>query len=443
VLLAVPEVVLQMIAMVLFFLGGGLTAKTAPKLSLSDCVNLTFQKSPYYRQIQSTIYRSSTDVFAAVTPILPQIFFSSGYIRSGPGSQAGVIVEPTLPVSSVQAVGSQNTYQTAITLDQSLFNPSSWLSIKQAAYSSNVTHQSSKASVADLIFNVKQAFYSLLQSYNSHSVANATLAQNKEQVEIARQRYSLGAINRPDLLQLETAFIQGQTNLLESDAQITSAYQKLASLIGNNESFTIDTTLAFPDTTEAMIPFDSLLVALDDYNPTIKAAKLTVLVDKTNNKRLWWSTVPTISFGLTYGYSNSTFGFSNWSDHYFYNVEFNFTWNAFGGGSTLAQIRQNTALISSSEASEQIARSTAIEQLHRAYNNFLTANQELSIIDPLTRQSNESYTLMLEKFRLGAASSNDLLSSQLTLIQSSQKATSILINYYSAQAEIKRIFGKW
>jgi outer membrane protein len=430
-------------SMVLLAIIGNIQAKIPLKLSLPECITLTFQKSPYYRQIQSTIRRSATDVFAAATPILPHISLSSGYIRSGPVTRAGTLFDPLLPVVSAQTIGSQNTYQSALTLDQSLFNPSNWLAIKQASYISYATNQSSQASLADLVFNVKQAYYSLLQSYNSRSVANATLAQNREQVEIARQRYALGTINRPDLLQLETAFLQGQVNLLESDAQIISNYQKLANFLGTSEQFTIDTSLAFPDTTGEKLSLDSLLLVLAESSPSIKSAKYTAIVDKINSKRLWWSTVPTLSFGLTYGYSNASFGFSNWSDHYSYNLQFNFIWNAFGGGSTLAQIKQNSALISNSEASEQIARATAVEQLNRAYNNFITAFHELSILEPLTSQSNESYTLMLEKFRLGAASSNDLLSSQLTLIQSSQKATSILVNFYTAQAEIKRIYGEW
>jgi outer membrane protein len=430
-------------SMILLTIFGNIQAQVPLKLTLPECIALTFQKSPYYRQIQSTIYRSATDVFAAVTPVLPHISLSSGYIRSGPPSRSDVLFDPVLPVVSAPTASSQNTYQSALTLDQSLFDPSSWLAIKQASYSSYAANQSSQVSLADLVFNVKQAYYSLLQSYNSQSVANATLAQNREQVEIARQRYALGTINRPDLLQLETAFLQGQTSLLESDAQIISNYQKLANLIGTSESFTIDTSLGFPDTTGAKLSLDSLIMTLADSCPSIKSARFTSLADKINSKRLWWSTAPTLSFGLTYGYSNASFGFSNWSDHYSYNLQFNFVWNAFGGGSTLAQLRQNSASIKNSEASEQIARATAIEQLNRAYNNFTTAFQELSILEPLTRQANESYTLMFEKFRLGAASSNDLLSSQLTLIQASQKVTSILVNFYTTQAEIKRIFGKW
>lgn len=430
-------------SIILLTIFGNIQAQVPLKLTLPECITLTFQKSPYYRQIQSAINRSATDVFVAVTPVLPHISLSSGYIRSGPPSRSGALFDPLLPVVTAPTASSQNTYQSALTLDQSLFNPSSWLAIKQASYSSYATNQSSQASLADLVFNVKQAYYSLLQSYNSQSVTNVTLTQNREQVEIARQKYALGTINRPDLLQLETAFLQGQTNLLESDAQIISNYQKLANLLGTSEPFTIDTTLAFPDTAAVKLSLDSLLMALAESSPSIKSAKFTSLADKINSKRLWWSTVPTLSLGLTFGYSSASFGFSNWSDHYSYNLQFNFIWNAFGGGSTLAQLKQNSAAISNSEASEQIARSTAIEQLNRAYNNFTTAFQELSIIEPLTRQANESYTLMLEKFRLGAASSNDLLSSQLTLIQASQKATSILVDFYTTQAEIKRIFGKW
>lgn len=410
-------------------------------LSLADCIDITLKKSPYSQQIKSNQNQASASVSSTISTLLPQLSFASDYIRNGPANRTGSIVNPNLPVSSVQ--DAPNSYQSNITINQSVFNPSQWLGVKQAIYNRNAVNYSSRASIADLIFNVKQAYYSLIQSYLSQTVSEAALSQNQEQVIIARERYRLGVINRPDLLQVETAYLQSQTSLLESRAQVNTAHQKLARIIGLKESFAIDTSLVFPDTSRPLPSIDSLVDKLSSVNPSFLAAKQTLLADKVYRIRTKWNTAPILNFQFTYGYSSSSFGFSNWTDHYFFNANLHFVWNLYSGGSNLAQLRQLSAQISSSEASEKIAFLSALEQLYQAYGNLKATNQELSLIKPLITQSTESYTLMLEKFRLGAASSTDLLSSQLSFVQSTQKANSILVNYYTAQADVMRILGKW
>lgn len=421
-----------------FFVASILSKNT---LSLTDCIDITLKKSPYSLQAKSNQNQASASVSSTISTLLPQLSFASDYIRNGPTNRIGFIVNPNLPVSSVQ--NSPSSYQSNITINQSVFNPSQWLAVKQAIYNRKAVNYSSRASIADLIFNVKQAYYSLIQSYLSQTVSEAALSQNQEQVAIARERYRLGAINRPDLLQVETAYLQSQTSLLESRVQVITAHQKLARVIGLKGSFTIDTSLVFPDTSRALPSIDSLVNILSFVNPSYLSAKHKLIADKVYRTRTKYNVFPILNFQFTYGYSNSTFGFSNWTDHYFFNANLHLVWNIYSGGSNLSQLKQLSAQISSSEASEKIAFLSALEQLHQAYGNLETANQELSLIKPLIAQSTESYTLMLEKFRLGAASSTDLLSSQLSFVQSTQKANSILVNYYTAQADVMRILGKW
>lgn len=414
--------------------------QTAPKLTLSDCISIALQNSPYYRQIQSTKNRSATEVFTAITPLLPQFSLISEYSRTGPSDNNLFTVSPNLPAAPVQETG--NIYQSNLSVEQTIIDASNWLGVKQAVTIKNASIYTAQASTADFVYNVKQAFYTLLQSYSSHTVAETTLSQNQEQATIARERYRLGAINQPDLLQVETAFLQSQSSLTKAAADLISSHRRLASLIGR-DSFSIDTTLAFPDTTQKIPPLDSLKRKVIEKSPSILAAKQTTLADRVSRQRAWWSTAPVLSFTLTYGYSNNSFGFANWSDHNFYDINVSFIWNLFRGGSTIAQVRQTAAQTGVSEASEQITKSTALDQLQQAYGNLSAAFRSLSLVNPLLTQSNESYKLMLEKFRLGAASSADLLSSQLTFVQSTQQATSILIDYYTAYAEIIRILGEW
>ncbi len=415
-------------------------SQKSPKLTLSDCITIGLQSSPYYRQIQSTKNRSATEVFTAVTPLLPQLSLISEYSRTGPSDNNLFTVSPNLPAAPVQETG--NLYQSNLSIEQTIIDVSNWLGVKQAITIKNASIYTAQVSTADFVFNIKQAFYTLLHSYSSHSVAEITLSQNQEQTTIARERYRLGAINQPDLLQVETAFLQSQSSLTQSAADLSSAHRRLASLIGR-DSFSIDTTLAFPDTTRKIPSLDSLKRKVIEKSPSILASKQTTIADKVSRQRAWWSTAPVLSFTLTYGYSNTSFGFANWSNHNFYDINVSFVWNIFRGGSTIAQVRQTAAQTGVSEASEQIAKSTALEQLQQAYGNLSAAFRSLSLVNPLLTQSNESYKLMFEKFRLGAASSADLLSSQLTFIQSTQQATSILIDYYTAYAEITRILGEW
>lgn len=417
-----------------------ITASEKP-YTLSDCITFALEKSPYKAQISSNINTAQAAVLSSISNNLPQVSFTAGFARNGPEGRGGAVTSPQLPI--IEPFGSPNNYQTTLSIRQMIVDLPNWFRIREALHNRNATEQTARGSVADLIFNIKQAYFSLLESCKLLIVAETSVKQNEEQASIARERFRLGAINRPDLLQVEIALTQAKSDYLNNKAHYTTTYQRLANLLGIKEQFSIDTSLAFPDTSGGLPDTDSLISLIDNESPSFLASISTLEAQQSGRQIFWLSKIPTFAFGLDYGYSNTSFGFSNWSDHYFYNINFDFTVPIFNGASSFAQLRQTNAQITNATASRDIAYASALEQVHQSYGNLRAAYQNLSLVEPLRIQADESYSLMLEKFRLGAASSNDLLSTQVTYTQSMQRATRIIINYYIAQSELLRIYGTW
>ena len=98
----------------------------------------------------------------------------------------------------------------------SIVDASSWVQLKQNGTVSRAAEYSFLAARAELVYNVKQAFYELIQLYRNSTVIEASVAQGTEQVKVATERFRLGGISRPELLRIQTGLSQLKVDLIEA-----------------------------------------------------------------------------------------------------------------------------------------------------------------------------------------------------------------------------------
>jgi outer membrane protein TolC len=65
------------------------------------------------------------------------------------------------------------------------------------------------------------------------------------------------------------------------------------------------------------------------------------------------------------------------------------------------------------------------------------------MVNLLMEQATEEFRLRQEQYRLGAASSEELLTSQVTFIEAQQKVVQIIVAYHMAWARILQLLGEW
>ncbi len=408
-------------------------------VTLNDCIQMALSRSPYAIRYANDRAAARTDVLIAAGRLLPRLELASGYVKSGPGR--GVTTGIDVPVFFAGASSSANS-STSITASADLLNVAAIAEFGQARQAHSQAEEAFRLSRADLVWNVKQAFLDLVQSQRTLAVAQSAVLQSREQANVAAQRFRLGSLSRPDLLPFEVTLSQSQTDQALARAGVVSAQQILAGFLGIQISFRVDTTLSFPDTTQPVPNEDSLVGAALRKNPAYRQAAAQVKIQDGKRQVVLGRHLPVLSASYTAGYADTTFfgGIGGAND--FWNVQASLTWS-FLDAAMFPVWRRAGQQIRSSEASRRIARNAAEQDMRRAVANLRAAREGLSTIADLLSQAEEDFRLQTERNRLGAAAVVDVLNSQVRFNQAQLQATQVMINYYLAQGEIRRILGEW
>jgi outer membrane protein len=90
----------------------------------------------------------------------------------------------------------------------------------------------------------------------------------------------------------------------------------------------------------------------------------------------------------------------------------------FEGGIIEARVRENKALVRSSELNLDQLRRTADYEVRTAYLNFISAAAQLALLTETVAVSAENYRIQTEDFELGIISNLDLLTSLRNTLES-------------------------
>ncbi len=407
------------------------------ELDLEGCIKIALDKSPYSKRATSERLQSLSGIYNALSPLLPQVQLSTEYSRVPSDEQ--FLINPSLEPQMTDIVTNDN-FEFSLIVSQSIVDASSWVRLKQNRTVSRAAEYSFVAARAELVYNVKQAFYEIIQLNRNVTVIAASVVQGTEQVNVATERFRLGGISRPELLRIQVGLSQLRVELIEATGAIENRKRNLANLLGISFPFHIDTTLKFPDTNSALPSEDSLIKLLFQKNPSTESAKLSLEAQKQNQLSIKLQKVPTVSGFFTYGYSGPQF-FNNLRN--FWSLGIQLRWLIFEGLSWYGQFRESSLQIRTSSADMEISNNTAVELMHQSYSDLKTNRDALSMVKLLIEQATEQFRLRQEQYRLGAASSEELLTSQVTFIEAQQQAVQILVAYHLAWGRVLQLLGEW
>lgn len=407
------------------------------ELNLEECIKIALDKSPYSRRATGEKLQTFSGIYNALSPLLPQVQLSTEYSRVP--SDDELLINPYIG-SEITDIVTNDNFEFSLIVSQNIVDASSWVQLKQNSTVSKAAEYSFLAARAELVYNVKQAFYELIQLSRNFSVIEASVAQGTEQVKVATERFRLGGISRPELLRIQTGFSQMRVDLIEAKGAIENKKKSLASYLGISSPFFIDTTLKFPDTNSAIPLEDSLIKLLFQKNPSTISARLAVEAQKQNHLSIKLRKIPTIEGFFTYGYSGPQF-FNNLKN--FWSLGMQLRWPVFEGLRWYGQLRESFLQIGISSEDLEIATNSAVEQMHQSYSDLKSSRDALSMVNLLIEQATEEFRLRQEQYRLGAASSEELLTSQVTFIEAQQQAVQIIVAYHLAWARILQLLGEW
>jgi len=339
----------------------------------------------------------------------------------------------------VSGGASSKSYSGGVTLDLTLFDGPRRFAARRAA---GATSDAAAASLTSQRFQVTlqttQLFYNTLADEELVDVATAQVARATRQFQISVQKLRAGQATRSDSLRARVDLGNARLTLLQAEANLATARSNLERQIGIDRPVraVLDSTFPEPPDTSALraeVGQSAPIVALA--TAQARAANAKVIVAQAQ----YW---PTLSASFLNGVSGfdapwTTFNsyVNNWS------LKVTLSWPLFDGFSReQAQVNARVARdVADAQAAD--ARRQVEALLTQELAALETAHAQIDIARENVTSATEDLRVLQERYRMGASTILDILTSQANLTQAETSVVQARFSYLVARAQIEALVG--
>lgn len=367
---------------------------------------------------------------AAYGAFLPTLTLSSSAIRQTDSS-----IVNGFPVGP-----GDFTFNSALTANLDLFAGFRRLARRANAQASV---NAAEAGVVNERFQVtlltKQAFYDALASEELVRVAQSQVRRAQQQLQISVEKLRAGSATRSDSLRSTVDYGNARIALLEAQANLATDQATLGRQIGVDQP-----VRAVPDSAMPPLPDTAALraVAIESM-PQVEQADAEARAARAS---VWDARAPylptlnvswrTSSQGITKPWD----GFDN--NRNLNSLTFGFTWTLFNGFAREQQQVSAGVTRDNAEADAADTRRRVNAQLSQQIAALATAHEKISIAQANVAAATEDVRVQNERYRVGAATILDVLTSQTSLTQAEQNFVRVRFDYLIARAQLEALVGR-
>ncbi|HEX9581478.1 MAG TPA: TolC family protein [Gemmatimonadales bacterium] len=407
------------------------------------------------------------EAIALALRIQPGIVQARGDLDVAHASQREAIGNylPTLSANSSMSQNSSNrwnpqtqqflsqprsvSYSTGLNASLLIFDGFSRLAQAKAA---GATTASADASLTNQRFQVilqtKQAFFNALAAADLVLVSQTQVERSLQQLRISKDRLAAGSAIRSDTLRSTVDAGNARLQLLNAQAQQATAEATLARLIGVDGSVQATGTPGLPDLTRldtAALREEVVRVspAVETAEAQARAAGAQVGVSRAQY-------LPTISANYSQSWAGvrdsvglAPNSFTTWPRlGNSWSLRFSLSWPLFNGFSRETALSRSVAGRDAAEARAADARRQANATFTQQLAAFHAAGQQVTIAEASRAAADEDLRVQQERYRLGAATIVDVLTSQVSLGQAEVTLVQARLNLLVALAELEALLGR-
>jgi outer membrane protein len=333
------------------------------------------------------------------------------------------------------------TYSGGLTLSLDLFSGFRRLADLKTSYA-NV--DASGAGVMNQRFQVtlltKQAFYNALATDELVRVAESQVVRARQQLQISVDKLHAGSATRSDSLRSTVDYGNARIALLQAQANLASAQANLGRQIGVDQQ-----VRAIPDTALPALPdTGTLRPSLLDNTPQVEQADAQARAARAGV----WSVRSQYWPRLNVSYTNTRSGITDPGLPFLNSYPERFQWS-FGLSWTLFNgfVREQNQINASvardnAEARAADTRRQVSAQLTQQLAALATTYEQIAIARDNLAAATEDLRVQNERYRVGAATILDLLTSQAALTQAEVNLVQTRYNYLIARAQVEAVLGR-
>ncbi|MEJ2195462.1 MAG: TolC family protein [Ignavibacteriaceae bacterium] len=417
-------------------------AQDTLKLNLDKSIDLAIEYNHDLQIAKLEYERAEEQITEAFgTSVLPKIDGRVDYLRA---IKRGQIIIDIPGFSGSFPQGTQNTFTIGATLEQPLFTGGIFYATSISKVYADISRKGYYSSQADLIKDVKRAYYAYLLAERYTALSLITLQAAEDNLKNSQALYDAGLAPEYDLIR---ARVQVQNILPEVDQAKNSV--KLAK---NGLSFVLGL-----DVEQEFVVEDSLVykeIPVEDYSTSfqIMTAQNYTLKQLRLQIELWDKAVsyefskhfPELYFNgswQTIAQENDPRSFGNWRYTNSVYVGLNLKIPIFNGLQTTSKVQQ--AKIDLKKAKEEFAKTDQLFR-NRLDNLLLTIQETKDRISAYAANINEAqlgYDISVKRYANGLGTQLENIDALVELTRARVNYLDAVFNYYELHAQLEALLA--
>ena len=399
-------------------------------LTLQRCIEIALKKQPTIIASRYNINAAQSRIGQAKSGYYPQIDLSSGYSRISPASgssgRAGVDADKAFDQFSSSATLRQTLYDFGKTSTQVRVRNLDLDSSRSDL--DNVTTQ--------IAFNVKQAYYTVLQAKKNKAVSEETVKQFQQHLDQAKGFYEVGTKPKFDVTKAEVDLSNAKLNLIRSENAIKLATATLNNAMGvpYAPEYILEDNLSF---LKYAATFEDALSKAYENRPDLKSSVLKRKAAEESVDLSKKNYFPVLTGNAGYNWSGEKFH----SQEDGWNIGAAVSFPLFSGFLTKYQVEESRANLDVLRANEELQKQTIFLDVQNAYLNLKEAEDRIPVAELSVKQATENLDIANGRYSAGVGSPVEVTDAQVAYTNARTAYIQALSDYKVAQASLEKAMG--
>jgi outer membrane protein len=282
-------------------------------------------------------------------------------------------------------------------------------------------------------------FFDALSAAQLVTVRESSVRRAEEQLKVSVAKLQAGSATRSDSLRSLVTLGNTQLDLIQAQTDLATAEAGLARLVGEmgrvhaTDDSSFHQVVTVPDTA-------TLRQAAETTSPRVQVALAGANAAQANlraSRSAYW---PSLTLG-----ANTSWNGSRTNDYTFFNqrqVSLALSWDIFNGFDRELTIAQRQASLDVAEASAADERRAVDASLTQYLAELEAAQAKIGITATSVAAATEDLRVQQERYRLGASTIVDVLTSQEALNQAEVDVVNARFDYLRAKAQLEALIGR-
>ena len=438
---------------ILFLLGGlpnlalaeELPFEPGKPLTLSQVRAIALKFHPALVASKETVLANKALVEQALAAYYPQVnlnnsytAFTTNFSTSPISNPAGGAIGVPTPRPNRWSATFTDILNTNVTATQTIYD------FGRTSNAVKINRENVKASQEgvsitrqNVILNVDEAYYSVLQAKRLITVAEDTVKQTREHLGQAQAFFRSGTHPKIDVTKAEVDLANAELSLIQARNNYQVAQVTLNNAMGLRQDlqFEIEDSL---DYKPREITLAEILKTAFDQRPELSQFKAQERAQEATIKLAKAGYYPILSGSASYLYRSTGFDKTFYWDWF---ISGTLSIPLFSGFSTPAQIAQGQANLRSLRAQEENTKLNIRLEGEQAYLGLTLADEQIRVTEKTVSQAQENYNLATGRYRVGVGSPLEITDAEVSLANARANYIQALYNYKIGEAKIDKAMG--